>query len=57
MANRQQYETEQHMLITAQRNNENLSRENKTATKKLNQLIDDNNRLEVREEYTNNYKS
>ncbi|VVC43706.1 Hypothetical protein CINCED_3A017141 [Cinara cedri] len=46
MANRQQYETEQHMLITAQRDNDNLSRENKAATKTLNQLIDDNNKLE-----------
>lgn len=51
MANRQQYETEQHMLITAQRDNDNLSRENKAATKKFNQLIDDNNKLEVREKY------
>lgn len=48
IANRQQYETEKHMLLAAQRDNDNLSRENKVAAKKYNELVEDQEKLEVR---------
>lgn len=49
IANRQQYETEKHMLIAAQRDNDNLSRENKAAAKKYSELVEEENKLEVRD--------
>lgn len=48
IANRKQFQTEQHMLITAQQDNDNLSRDNKAAAKKLNELIEEHNKMEVR---------
>lgn len=43
------------MLITAQRENDNLSRENKMLAKKLNELIDDQNKMEVSDTYDGCY--
>lgn len=48
IANRQQSETEQHMLMVAQRENDSLCRENKLATKQLNELIEDQRKTEVK---------
>lgn len=47
IANRQQHETEQHMLITDQRENDKLSRENKTLLHNFNELIGNQNKMEV----------
>lgn len=47
-ASRQQHETEKHMLMAAQRDNDNLSRENKTAAKRLNELINEHADMQVR---------
>lgn len=46
--NRQQYETDQHLLLIAQRKYDTLSRENKMAAEKLNELIEKQSKLEVR---------
>ncbi|XP_025198104.1 LOW QUALITY PROTEIN: coiled-coil domain-containing protein 39-like [Melanaphis sacchari] len=46
IANRQQYETEQHMLIAAQKDNDYLSRENKALKQNLNELIENQNKME-----------
>ncbi|XP_050422642.1 coiled-coil domain-containing protein 39-like [Adelges cooleyi] len=46
LANRKQYETEQHMLKAAERENENLSRNNRNALKTLNSLINERKKSE-----------
>lgn len=48
LANRQQYEMDQHLLITAQRENDSLSRDNKISSKKLKELTDNRIKVEVR---------
>lgn len=48
IANRQQNETEHHMLMAAQRENESLCRENKLGAKQLNELIEDQRKMEVK---------
>lgn len=47
IANRQQHETEQHMLIEAQRENDYLSKENKKLKNNFNELIENQNKMEV----------
>jgi len=47
IANRQQHETEQHMLVAAQNDNDYLTRENKTLKQNFIELIENQNKMEV----------